>query len=286
MVRGYSITVQGSFRAVRQLDHFSEEIARRRRLPLEIDLSEVSFMRPLAVVGTVMLLETMISRGREITFVFPRSPGTLNYLLAIGMPEVMDDLGSWKWPEDFPRSATKGLRPMIKLTKFSLTGEIDRIAEQMADVFDRDLPGLGALLKPCHVVFSELADNVVTHSSSSGYVLAQRFEYEEGPVIDITVGDCGVGIRRALSRNPELKPRLTDDREALALAMTDGVSSIYGDPYRGYGLGHVGAELSQRGRWLVVRSGNAIGHWKEGKRIEVSQCGASIGTLVHTVIPC
>ena len=154
----------------------------------------------------------------------------------------------------------------------------------MADVFLSE--GLGSLLKPCHVVFSELAENVVAHSGSHGFVLAQRYEYKEGPVIDIAVGDCGIGVRRALWKNPALRRKLTDDREALVLAMTDGVTGIARDRYRGYGLGHVSAELTAPGRWLVLRSGNASAYWREGQRTRVSSCGDSVGTLVHAVIPC
>ncbi len=281
----YSIKLPGPrFGAVRQLECFAEEVRHRRRLPVLVDMRGVKFIKPLAVVAIVMFLQGMIARGRQPWVAFPSHPGVLNYLLAIGLPEMMDQLGQWNWPSDFPREAPEGLRPMVRLTKFSTTDDVERIAEEMANVFVME--GLGSLLKPSHVVFSELAENVVAHSGSPGFILAQRYEYAEGPVIDIAVGDSGMGVRQALSGNPKLRPKLTDDRQALVLAMTDGVTGVAADRYRGYGLGHVSAELVASGRWLVVRSGRATGYWREGRRISVSACGESFGTLVHAVIPC
>lgn len=282
----YEVKISGQFGAVRQLDFFSEEISHsRRRLPVHLDLSGVEFMRPLAVMATVLFFEKMLARRREVRVTFPRHPGVLNYLVGIGLPDIMNQLGEWEWPNDFPQEATKGLRPMIRLTRFSTSDEIERISTQMEGVFDADSVLPGTLRYACYYVFSELADNVVNHSESCGYVLGQRFEYQEGPVIDMAVGDCGTGVMKALWRNPDLRPQLRDDRAALQLAMKDGVTSIP-DLYRGYGLGYVNRELSTAGRRLVIRSGKAVGSWKEGKRIQLYQCGDSVGTLAHAVIPC
>jgi len=282
----YEVRIAGQFGAVRQLDRFSDELVHRRRLPVHIDLAGVTFMRPLAVVGLVLFLEAMLARGREIHITLPGRPGVLNYLVAIGLPEIMNLLGTWSWPEDFPKEATKGLRPMVKLSRFSTADDVDRLSEQMADVFSSDSLLPTTLGPACHSVFSELADNVLIHADAGGYVLAQRFEYQVGPIIDITIGDLGIGVRKSLWRNAALRASLADDSSALRMAMTDGVTSIVGDRYRGYGLGQVRAELSALGRRLVVRSGTAVGTWKEGRAISIYECGVSKGTLVHAMVPC
>lgn len=282
----YEVTISGRFGAVRQLEAFSDDVRhRRRRLPVHLDLSRVWFMRPLAVIGTVLFMEEMISRGRDMQVTFPQNAGVLNYLVAIGLPDVMEQFGEWRWPEDFPQKATQGLRPMIKVTGFSSSDDIERIASQMEQVFDTDSILPSTLRFACYQVFSELADNVLHHADTGGYVLAQRFEYKEGPVIDITVGDGGIGMKQALWRNARLRPQLRDDRAAVRLALIDGVTGT-SDPHRGFGLGHVNEELSVAGRKLVLRSGGAVGSWKEGRRTQLYECGASIGTLVHAVIPC
>ena len=132
MGKPYEIKISGQFSAVRQLEAFSDDIRqRRRRLPVHLDLSRVRFMRPLAVVGTVLFMEEMISRGRTLQVAFPQNAGVLNYLVGIGLPDVMDQLGEWQWPESFPEKATQGLRPMIKVTRFSSSDEIERISIQM-----------------------------------------------------------------------------------------------------------------------------------------------------------
>jgi hypothetical protein len=243
--RHYRVIVPHRFGGAYQLECFSEDVrCTRRRLPVIIDMQELVYIKPLAVVGTVMFIDAMLNRGRTVLVGLPAHMGALNYLLEIGFREMMDQIGQWQWPENVPEEAAKGLRPMVRLTRFNTTEEVDRIAEEMSEVFVSE--GLAGLLKPCHVVFSELAENVVAHSRASGYVLAQRYEYGPGPVIDIAVGDSGVGLRRALWGNLALRSRLVSDKEALRLAMTDGISGI-DDPYRGYGLGHVSAELNGHG---------------------------------------
>lgn len=280
----YVVHAGGTFGGGSELDCFSDDLEnRRRRRAVTVDLHRVTFMRPQAIVATVIFIEEMIARKRPIFVRFPAQPGVLNYLVGIGLPQVMDELGAWKWPEDFPKAPVRGLRPMVKLTKFESGNDVERIAGEIADIFDSELSGLGTLLQPCHVVFSELADNSLTHSGAPGYVLVQRFEYDSGPVIDITVGDGGIGIRRALGKNRRLRARLVKDW-AVRLAMKDGITGT-SDAYRGYGLGHVGAELTAPGREYVIRSDDEIGYFKEGRTTTVKECRPSKGTLVHAVIP-
>ena len=279
----YLVKLPRRFGGVRQLECFSDEISHRRRLPVCVDMRGVTFIRPLGVVATVMFIQEMEQRNRPMIVEFPNNVGVLNYLLQIGLPAMMNELGSWKWPADFPQEATPKLRPMITLRRFRTADDVEQIAQEMTETFvDADV---SSLLSPCHVIFSELADNVITHSLSTGFVLAQRYEYAEGPVIDIAVGDCGVGIRAALWKNRQLRPNITDDKSALVMAMEDGVSGI-ADPHRGYGLGHVTRELTARDRRLTIRSQGASGYWEEGRRTEVYACGGSVGTLVHAFIPC
>ena len=282
----YEVELPAQFGSLRQLDRLSgDAINYRRRKPVHVDLHEVTFIRPLAVVGIVQFLETMIRRGRPVRVSFPSHPRILNYLVAIGLPDMMNRLGTWAWPEGFPIEAPQGLRPVIRLTSFAGSEEVETISQQMQDVFTNDSILPVSLSAPCYQVFAELADNVVNHAKSSGYVLAQRYEYKEGPVIDIAIGDCGIGVRRSLFQNRMLRPKLTDDSAALRLAMKDGVTRVP-DEYRGYGLGYVRSELSSPGRKLVVRSGTAIAVWHEGRPVRVYDCKAFVGTLAHAIIPC
>ena len=281
----YEIRVTGEFRAMPQLDCFSTEIDRRHRLPIYLNLSEVTFMRPLAVVGTIIFLETMISRGRTIRFHWPRRHGVLNYLVGIGLPSALDDLRQWHWPDDFPREPVRRLKPMIKLTKLASTADVERVAGEMIDIFQTDMTGYASLLQPCHLVFSELADNSLAHSGSHAYVLAQKFEYPHGTMIDITVGDGGVGVSRSLAENPAYRSRLSSNEWALSLALQDGVS-VTGDPSRGFGLGHVKGELAAPGRSLIMRSSGELAYRTQGRAPIFRECGASVGTLVHSQIPC
>ena len=87
-------------------------------------------------------------------------------------------------------------------------------------------------------------------------MLAQKYNYSppRGPVIEIAVGDAGIGMRASLRRNPTLATIVGDDRTALKQAIKGGVSR-YRDAGRGYGLEHIVYEIQGKHRRLVLRSG-------------------------------
>ncbi len=79
-----------------QAECFSEEVSHRRRLLLRVDMRDVRFIRPLGVVATVMFIhEMVVKRGRPMAVRFPDDVGVLNYLLQIGLPTMMNELGQW-----------------------------------------------------------------------------------------------------------------------------------------------------------------------------------------------
>ncbi len=101
----------------------------------------------------------------------------------------------------------------------------------------------------------ELADNVVQHSEAPSSGIAtfarspRKFEY--------AIGDSGIGMLASLQRANEFHS-LSDDLEALPLAITAGVSRRGRDKGYGYGYRAVFLPLRAAEGTIRLRSGKAV----------------------------
>ncbi|MFQ6019927.1 MAG: hypothetical protein ACE5KW_04145 [Dehalococcoidia bacterium] len=275
-------------------------LARIRLIPdagVTIDLGHVRFIKPPAVIGVLMLIEQLSQMLREgelrvLGLELPRDRRVVNYLYRIGFDQVTRDVILQQPPPDFIFQDLPGFRPMIPVSRFSQADHVEGIANRMAEVFHTELIGLGTLLQQCHVVFSELADNVLHHSrSGTGYVLAQQYRYPRKGggyqnMIEVAVGDAGIGMYNALAQNPEVASQLRSDEEAIVLALKDGVTGLSASN-RGYGLGYVQQEVRRgKERVLGIRSRTGWVKLYSSGRLRRGTCELFSGTLAHVVIPC
>jgi hypothetical protein len=284
------------FDRVRQLDCFA--------LPLDeitsddivtFDLSCVNFIKPPGVIGILVAIETLLNLGErcpDIRIFPPSRNGVLDYLLKINFVDALRQLCSWEIPTEHLISPTSvKMRPVIPITRFKVADDVEDLANQMNSTFRTDFIGLETLLEPCHVIFSELADNVLHHAGSNGgFVLAQQYNYASGPLLEIAIGDSGLGIPISLAQNPDLASKLHSDQEAISLALQDGVTRFAGKPYRGYGLGYIHKHVeAAQNRMMTVRSGSGyviIGYSKQDRYTWADECRCLTGTLAHVVLPC
>lgn len=124
---------------------------------------------------------------------------------------------------------------------------------------------------------SEIIDNALQHAGfrHGAVVGAQAYPNMTDRPIDVVVADCGIGIRQHLSQHP-LYRSLTDDAEALRIALTPNVTGVYRhraagerpDPQasenQGIGLSVVNSLARRNAGRLVVWSGRAIYDSKQG----------------------
>ena len=255
------------------------------------DLSSIKFIKPPALIGLLVLIESLIQKASNqrpnILITAPKDKHVLDYLLKINFVGTLQSMGGWKITGKMPTKISRKIRPVIPITRFKTANDIENIATKMSEIFQTDLIGLSTLLQPCHVIFSELADNVIHHAGSGGgYILAQQYSYRNGPMIDIAVGDAGIGIPSSLRNNPNLAGLFTDDKSAIILALRDQVTR-FDDPYRGFGLGHIKAELgSITKRSLTIRSGTGYAIVKGSGYTFTGVNKWLPGTIAHAVIPC
>ena len=128
--------------------------------------------------------------------------------------------------------------------------------------------------------------NAIQHSESpiGAYGLIQFYESERGSRFVCTVADGGIGIRRSLERNPELKPRVPYDWSAIELACRERISGE-GDATRGIGLFWVSEQMRRTDRQLIVHSGIGALTINEESESDAKRVTLFPGTLAFASIP-
>ena len=254
-----------------------------------LDFTDTRFIRPVGIVSFLATLERIAKQAGEskLELRLPLSEDVCVYLLQTGIFDLMREYGFFTGPqpeEVIPEQSPA--RPMIPCNRFRTESDIDALADQMEVRFQTEFTGLASLLQPCHVIFSELVLNAVYHAESDGgYVLAQQYNYSAGPVVDIAVADCGIGVRNSLSKNPDLA-LIDSDSDAIKLALQEGVTSLR-QSNRGYGLNHVTDDVMKgRDRRMVMRSGYGIITQGNGNTTQDEHDVYYPGTIVNVTIPC
>lgn len=279
------------FDRIRQVDYFSLPTRKiTGHDTITVDLSGLKFIKPLGVISLLLLIESISklssSEQPTVNIISPDNYDVLDYLLKIDLLNALRSMIDLEIPDELIPS-NREILPVIPITRFQKYQDIDDIAIAMQEVFHTELMGLTTLHQPCHSIFSELAHNSVEHAhSDGGFVLAQQYNYRKGAIIEIAVGDCGIGISKSLLQNPRIKGRFNTDEEAIKLVLDGGLSRI-NDIHRGYGLNQVRAEVIPfRERKLTLRSGNGYANIWSGGQIYSSQCKYFPGTLGYAIIPC
>ncbi len=252
-----------------------------------INLSRVQFISPIGVIALISLAGKLSERGIRFDVVVPLKDSTWNYLYRVGFLDVLQQFVSLKVSEAVLQRVDQSVRALIPVRSFTTYAEVEEIAAQVEEVFQQSPDGLAPLLHTCHTVVAELAGNVVAHSETKmGWVLAQRYGTNESGVIEIAVGDSGIGIRRSLAKNKEYRSAVVDDGGALRIAFGDGVSGV-NDPHRGYGLGHIRAELREgyeRGLFMASGRGRLRiypdGRFRTWRGLEIP------GVVAEARVPC
>ena len=101
-----------------------------------IDLSRVNFIKPLGVIGILLLVEslTVLDLGEEdtcaIEIIPPANNLVLDYLLRVRFIDALQYLCEWSVPNDIQASGRK-MKPVIPITRFDGYQDIENIANEM-----------------------------------------------------------------------------------------------------------------------------------------------------------
>jgi len=180
--------------------------------------------------------------------------GVCVYLKTLGLFRILQNSGVEV--DDRDVFETQDTQVVLPLSGFVKEAQVEQLANDAFDSLNK--LGLGAAnIRPIvSEVFAELAMNAVQHAESpiGAYGFIQFYSFEYGKRFVCGVCDGGIGIRSSLERNPELRPKIRYDWDALELAVKERVSGT-GDPRRGIGLYGIAEDMKAPDRQLMIHSG-------------------------------
>ena len=215
-----------------------------------IDLSNVSFVEPFGLIYLGMFLRHFNSLGRFFEIVTPRSLHVREYL------DTQRFWGRYNIPvaatgsQSFPRLARfTSLRDVIDIENNRYIA--DDVGKMVYDILRRNTVRVNAGLVTEIVI--ELVDNFSRHSGQQLAACAIQL-YPNRKKLHFAIGDCGVGIRGSLSRNPNYRHLATaPHHEAAAKALEEGVT---GGVEGGTGFGTVREDVMELGGQVFLCTGD------------------------------
>jgi hypothetical protein len=163
-----------------------------------VDLSNVTFFEPAGLVYVGLFIRYFSARGKKMFLVPPDSEEARRYLARQNFWRRFNFNQDTLEEKDLRRfSTTTSLDDIVDIERSPYIAE--EIGQAIHDILWRehvnvDRAQVGEIL-------SELVDNFAQHSGDLLGVFAMQF-YPRTRRIRMAIGDCGVGIRASLSKNP------------------------------------------------------------------------------------
>ena len=215
-----------------------------------IDMRRVTFVEPFALIYLGMFIRHHNRRGVYFEVQPPRSDRVQSYLESQKF-----------WPRYNIAGAPGPKTQILRVAKFTSFNDIidienrDYIAEDIGHMVYRLLSNRSIRVDVSLVeeLTSELVDNFNQHSQEELAACAVQW-YPQMGRFDLAIGDCGIGIRRSLSLNPNLG-YLRDRRhsDAAARAFEAGVGRR---SEGGMGLTEVSQNVIDLGGSLFLSTGD------------------------------
>ena len=239
-----------------------------------IDLGNIAFIDPCGMLGLLEIGELCMLEDVKKAVVLPRSAEVRRYL------ERMDFFSHAKRyfslePVPAPSSVCRvpDSDVLLEITPIERANDIHYIVGRVHDraqaILATHLHYDDRAINGFIVALSEVYQNIIEHSETTGYVGIQKYHYPKlkKNMVKIAVMDVGIGFRKSLSSRFKLR----GDLEAIDKALLHGASR-YEDEGRGHGLAAVRRFVDQWQGKLSVRSGTArlsiLPAWARGREEE------------------
>ena len=235
-----------------------------------IDLRQPHFFGLAGVVPLIALVSEYAARGWIIDVAQPQHDKLPDYWESTGWLAAI--IG-----QDLPRP--KPQKSYIPITSFRDHHELNKAVNSVMDVLSIASEYPSGVLNAIEWTLNEIADNVLVHSQSSGWL--QVISRPKKETIDFVVADCGIGILNSLK---EGYPHLRTDGEALLLAIERGVTR---DKSIGQGNGLAGSVRIAEAMdgWLnIVSQSGMLRIFNQGERNSLD-LRPFPGTFVELTIP-
>jgi hypothetical protein len=240
---------------------------------LIIDLADVAFAGPGAMVPVVATVADLRAGGYRVDAIAPRDLLTAAYFERAGWTAA---LGGGRGLPTPRRGAT--FVPIVEYT------DHETLNRAVTDLL-RIMMGVGVypagVLKAVEWAINELADNVLLHAGQGVAGWLQAIANPKNGRVNLTVADRGRGI---LSSLKERFPGLTNDSEALGKAITPGITR---DTRIGQGNGLAGSVRIARTMhgWVNIQSGRGELRIMDDGRTFTQKAPAYAGTIVDLTLP-
>jgi len=219
----------------------------------EIDLRDVGFIDPYALLLLVLTLRQRRDRVAPLAVRWPGRPSVLRWLKAMGLTGEIGGSAADRPPDSHvPGAALQPITPIACEARVS----------DLAAAFDRRLSERYPLTATSRNVLTkimlELFQNIPQHGDATGGIgdvhgIAAMQDYRDA--IFLAVADCGVGLRASLSTRSDLA--VPSDRCALDAIVFEGLSRFV-DPGRGGELRRIARLVRNWDGLLALRSGSAV----------------------------
>ena len=217
-----------------------------------IDLSDVTFFSPYALVYLGMFLRYHRARGSAFVMVLPRNPVAREYLVRQKFFHRFN----------FDTTAIEQVRLRRFTTSTSLNDIVDleahpNIADEVTDSIQNLLQNNQVNIDTSRFAefASELVDNFAQHAEQTLAALAIQY-YPRLRRVVMAVGDCGVGVRASLATKFEYAYLMAfPHTTAILKALEPQVGRKWEG---GMGLTDVAAGVLDMGGHLTIASGNAL----------------------------
>lgn len=214
-----------------------------------LDLSNVSFVEPSGLVYLGMFLRHFNSLGKFFNIVTPKTYAVTQYL------------NSQRFWERYNISTEPDMQSLQRHGRFTSLRDIidiendpwiaDRVGCTVTEILRRNSVKVNVHLVTEVVI--ELVDNFSRHSGQQLAACAMQL-YPNTGKLHFAIGDCGVGIRSSLSKNPRYEGLSSATHyEAATKALEDGVT---GSSEGGTGFGTVREDVLELGGTMFLCTGD------------------------------
>lgn len=242
-----------------------------------IDLKGMTFIDPYGMVGILEIGELYRSEGEKKTLYLPESEEVIRYLERMDFFKFAGKYFTLEPSE--PKISGKYLRSsytdvLLEITPIEKSDDIHfivgRVKDRAQSILTSHLNYDESAINGFIVALSEVCQNIIEHSETTGYVGIQKYHFQNinKNVVKIAVMDIGIGFKKSLSERFKIR----NDFDAIDKALLHGASR-YADEGRGHGLAAVRRFVNRWNGKLSIRSGTAklsiIPDWAWGKGKEV-----------------
>ncbi|MEO6500684.1 MAG: hypothetical protein ABIQ09_02090 [Jatrophihabitantaceae bacterium] len=236
-----------------------------------LDLSGLSWLDPLHLVGVAAIAELAAARGSRLRL-SGLCGNPAGYASRMRLGAIVEHFGG---THDLPVNQRELDRrdSLLEVTELATGSDVRQLSGL---VYDRIAGHDAEIAHALHTALAEIGANVCEHSGTVGFMAAQTLPSQG--VLRFAVADAGTGLLGTLGDQGA-----EDDRMAITMALS-GTSRKQG-PGRGTGLPTAVSVVSRLGGEILLASGTALATANARGRRHAELANRFVGTMFEGWVP-